>query len=417
MNKREVFAVFLILVFSAGFVLGQGSTEISSVLLKATVSGDDFTSKTINIADAEGGSFELRVVSVPGVSIEEKSFVLGPGEEKLIDIVFDSNGVEVGVHVGFIEIQGPVDSTRLPVIFEVESEDVFFDANIDIPPVYTEIERGSKIVYQVKVFDLTAGGGLQQGLGPETVEIEYTVSDLEGNVLITRSEQLVVNEQSQVTNTISFPEEVEAGNYLLSAVVKYKSSVGVSSQTFTIIEVEARERGSFGIDLSDYGVLIIVGIALLVFFGIIGLFVYLLRERDKVLLELRSYNSKEIREVKDLLKAQLRVVGRRTSVDSGVVKAEVNAKIRKLKKKQESRVLQMKSMKSKGLSAEYMRRKLKQWESKGYNVSPVEYKVKELSHGEMKKILGKWKKKYAKSVKKKEKPKIIKRKKNSKKKR
>jgi len=415
MIKKGLFIVFLILIFSSGFVFAQGGTEVSSVLIKATVSKDDSIIKSINIKDTNGGKFDLRIVSVLGVSLKEKSFILGPEEEKKLEVNFDSKEVDVGTHIGFIEINGPSDSSKIPVIFEVESKDVFFDANIDIPPVYTEIERGSKIVYQVKVFDLTAGGGLQEGLGPESVEVEYVVSDLEGSVLITRAEQLVVNKQSQVTNTITFPKEVQAGDYVLSAVVKYKTSTGISSQTFSI--KEPTKSSGLGIDFQDYGILIVAGTALLVFFGVIVLFIYLLRERDRIFVELKKYNSREIREIKELLREQQKVISKKKIVDDRVVRSEINTKIKKLRMKQAKRVSQMRNMKSKGLSVEYMRRKLEHWKTEGYNLSPIEYKVKSLSTNEMQKILSKWKKKYALPIKKKEKPKIIKRKKNSKRKR
>jgi len=415
MKKRGFAAALAFLLFASIFVgilqiqiaSAQG-IEVSSVLVKGTLRGEEVARKTLNLKSQESGTFKLNVESVPGINLGEKEFELKAGASRIIDVVFNSAGLEQGVYIGAINVEGPTDSLQIPLIFEVESKEVLLDANVDIPPVYTEIAPGAKMVYQLRAFDLTSGGGLQEGLGAVNADVEYSVFALDGNVLVTRSEQIVVDRQSQVTNTISFPEDIAPGNYILSAAVKYQNSTGISSQIFEIKEPSAPATGKT--EGLDYVILIASAVGVAVFLAVIFLFVYLLRERDKVLRELKSYNAREIKEVKKLLEAQGQKI-REKGIRRSDFKKQAKEKITKLKKRQQKRISEMEKLRSAG-NVKQMEKKLKEWKHQGYNISPTEYKVRELSKTDMEKILTDWKKKYSKKIQK-EQPKSIKRKKNS----
>jgi hypothetical protein len=320
---------------------------------------------------------------------------LGGSEKKKIEVTFDSTEVTPGVYVGHIQINSPKETLLIPVIFEVESKNVFFDANLDIPPVYTEISQGEKVVSQVKIFDLTSGG-TQKGVGAVSVDLEYKVFDLDGKVLSLEAESLVVDGQTQITKTIGFPENVKTGNYVLGVVVNYKSSIGVSTQNFAIIK--SSETGS-GINFSDYNMLIIIIIGAVLFLVIVFLFVYLLRDRDKILVELRRYNAQEMRNVRKILEEQRMLLTNKGKKFKGLKKEldiseEIEKKLDELKEKQKIRVKEIKKLEKSGEIGE-MRRKLREWKAKGYNTLPMEYKIKGLSNSEMKAIMAKWKKKYS----------------------
>jgi len=273
--------------FSLTVVSATPDFSVNSVLLKVSLRGEDLVTKSITLSSSGPGDFSVTPISLQGVSISEQNFFVSETTSRNVDILFNSSGISPGVYVGHIEIKSGKDVTSIPVIFEVESSDLFFDANLDIPPAYKEVEQGSKIIVQVKIFDLTAGGGIQQGLGPTSVSIDYHVVDLNGKVISSESEDMVVNNQAQVTKTIAFPKQVAEGDYVLTAVVRYKSSIGVSSQKFFII---AGKRDSlFPFSYNDYGLLFVLGVLTFFFIGIVILFVYLIHDRDRLLLELRKY--------------------------------------------------------------------------------------------------------------------------------
>jgi len=201
----------------------------------------------------------------------------------------------------------------------------------------------------------------------------------------------VVNNQAQVTKTIAFPKQVAEGDYVLTAVVRYKSSIGVSSQKFFII---AGKRDSlFPFSYNDYGLLFVLGVLTFFFIGIVILFVYLIHDRDRLLLELRKYNSEELDKQKMLLLEQERFLSQRRGVNRLNVKKEISRKIRDLKAEHKKRLGEFKELRTKG-DIESMKRKLLDWKKKGYNTLPLEYKIKGLSASEMDRIIHGWKKKY-----------------------
>lgn len=392
MNNLRGGLIFLLLAcLVLTTISAYSGTEVSTMLIKSSLYSGGNDSKTFNIESELGGDFSIEVDSLNGVSVDEDGVFVLANEKMAIEVGFDSAGLDLGTYVGTIKITGPSDSMMIPVILEVESDIVLFDVNLDIPPAYSSIEQGEKLIYQTKIFDLTASGGLQEGLGSVSVNVEHTVYDLKGSILLTQSEQQIVNKQSQITNTIDFPQGFVSGVYVLSTIVNYKNSSGISSQTFEIIPKS--EEIKFNFENADYTLIIILGAGLFLFLLIIFLFVYLIRERDKILSELRKYNSKESREVYRLLSEQKKLA-KQKGKDIWKTEKEAERKIKSLKAKQEQRIKSFKTLKKAGATEE-MKQKLKEWKSKGYNTLAMEYKMKDLTKSEMKSILERWRKKYA----------------------
>lgn len=390
MRKRVIFVLVVLCIFYVGNVQAQGDVEVSNTLLKVSLKEGEKIDKSFSLSTATGGDFALEITGIKGVRVNQPNFVIeGPGEKE-VTLNFDSTKMKPGVYVGAIRINKIDEKYDIPIVFEIETKKVLFDSNLDIPPIYSEIERGGKLVYQTKVFDLTAGGGIQEGLGPVNVDIEFKVIGIDGKTLISKNEQILVNKQVQVSNTISFPEEVSAGTYVLTSTINYQGSIGAGSQIFTI-----KESGTGISDLtenSQYSFILIIGIALIFLVAVIFLFIYLLRERDKVLLQLRDYNAKEIRNVKSLLLAQQKILEKR-KVDKIVVRQEVSRKIEDLKVRQKKRVDEINQLRVKG-NVKEMQKKIDAWKSQGYETSVLDYKMRGLSTGEMGELMKKWKKNY-----------------------
>jgi hypothetical protein len=75
-----------------------------------------------------------------------------------MEVIFDASKLEPGIYVGSIRVSSAKETTYIPIILEVDSEDVFFKGTLDIPPQYNKIAAGDKLLAQFKVFDLTSGG-------------------------------------------------------------------------------------------------------------------------------------------------------------------------------------------------------------------------------------------------------------------
>jgi len=330
-------------------------------------------------------------VNVPGVTLEENSIFLEAGERREVEVVFDSSEIDEGVYVGGIKIVGDTEESFIPIVFEVESVDLFFDINLDIPPQYLSVEAGKNLLAQVKVFDLISGG-TQEGLGSTTVDMEYYLYNFEGEALSYESESIVVDRQTKISKSVSIPDDMVEGDYVFVSIARYASSVGMSSQLFSVVG-----RDGAGVFLSpsekNNPFSLIVIVVVLFFLGMMFLFVYLIKDRDKLVMEMKRFNSQELKHQKEFLIEQQNLLLGRKRVGVREVKKEVRENVKKIKRKHKSRISVLKKLKRRGGVGE-MRKRLSQWKKEGYNVGGMEYKLKGLTTGEMKSLMSKWKKEY-----------------------
>ena len=380
------FFVLAGILFNMNLVSSVGdSIEIDSILIKVSVKEEGYIEKSFNVRGLEECAVTLDAIGIMGVELSEKDFFMNEGEIKEIVISFNSSGLIPGAYVGYISLNDEKTSLKLPVLLEVESEDVFFDSNLEIPPLYTDVSPGSKVLAQIKIFDLTAG--TQDGLGPVSVEMSYYIYNTDGTPIISETESIVVSEDTSITKSITLPKKIEKGNYFIIAVTKYGSSVGVSSGVFSVSSGGinwnfGRLNFSWGIAL--FAVLIFIGLFML-------FFTYLLRDRDKFLLSLKRYHDQELQRQKEFLTQQQITLRGRKGISMPQVRREIKTKVTALKEKQKERVKEFKKLKKKG-RVSTMEKKLKDWKKKGYNTLLMESKLEGLSTGEMKGIMNKWKK-------------------------
>ncbi|MBI2043764.1 hypothetical protein HYT24_00165 [Candidatus Pacearchaeota archaeon] len=385
-NKKGI--AVILLIFLACFLIQAQAIEVKSVLLKFSLHKGESITKNFSISSIDGGEIKLQLKgTTEGVRLMDNEVVLDSGEEKNVEISFDAETIKEGVYVGHIELTKGKELQIIPVIFEVESKDVFFDANLEIPVKYSEIMPGEKILVQLNVFDLNAG--TKRGLNSSSLDVEYTVHDLNGNNIISEHENFVVDGQVTVSKTMNFPKDIKEGQYVFSAVIKYRSSVGIASELFTISKTSSVNFN--GLNFPDTG-LILIFISF-IFLTLILFFVYIIRDRDKMFLELRQYNNDELARQKELLNEQAKIVGLKSGVSKEKVKKEIKEKIEKIKKKQRQRVDEYRKLK-KDLTPAQMKAKLEEWKRKGYNTTLMELKLRNLSTNEMKSIMQKWKEKY-----------------------
>ena len=380
-----VLVVFAISFVSAGFeltgdaILENSEIGISSILLKITLTEGELLEKSINVFTDEFSEFFLEVKNLEGVSLSEQSFSLDSGESREIRVVFDSKGLETGIYVGKIEIRSNQGVSELPISFEVQSEDVFFDVNLDIPPSYSIISSGGKFVAQIKLFDLT------NSLGATSVDVDYFITSSDGEIVSWETEKVVVDERAEFSKTISFSDDAKDGNYFFGTIVRYGSSVATASQFFSI---KKEDENLFPI-VKDFRFFAILVFILIIFAGFIFMIVYMIRDRDNLVLELKRYNSEELMAQRNLLFEQRRVLEDKGE-DKKRIRQEIRKKIASLKKRQRKRVGEFRKLKKVGSISE-MKNKISSWKKEGYNTKSLEYKMDGLSSKEMQKILSKWK--------------------------
>jgi len=387
--KKRLNVKTLLVLFSLIFVISLvvASVETNTILLKISLKQGDVVERGFNLFSLDGGPVSLEPVNLLGVSIKEDSIVLFPSESKTSNVHFDSSNLTPGIYSGHILIKSEDGSSKLPVLFEVESPDVLFDADLNIPPAYSEIDSGEKLLVQIKFFDLTFG---TDGLGFKEVNLEYRIHSDDGALILLDQENSIINHDTGLTKSLILPKDLEEGNYFASVIIKYQSSVGVSSAVFSVSQKEGFLEFENSNDFSIIGLIIVLVLAVLF------LFIYLLRDRDKIFIKLRRQNALELKEQRDFLLMQQKQLLKNKKVPIKIVKKEVKEKVIQLKKKQKERFENVKkSIKSKKSKKgiKDLREKIKPWKAKGYNTLLLESKLKGLNGSEMKTLMEKWKKK------------------------
>ena len=213
-KRRGVLAASILLIAFFGVFAAAGSSiDTKNILLKFSLNKGDSVTKNITISSQTGGEVNLNLEGISqGVTLEESSFVLDEGEEKNVGVLFNTKNVSEGIYIGSIRISSGSEEKDIPVIFELESKDVFFDGNLEIPAKFSDISPGEQMTVQLNVFDLLSAGGTKEGLGSSSVDVEYSVHDLHGNTIISESENFVVDNKVLVSKTITFPKDIRSCN-------------------------------------------------------------------------------------------------------------------------------------------------------------------------------------------------------------
>lgn len=382
----KALGILIAFFIAVSFVSAIDTFTVNSVIVKISLSQGEKVTKNLGINAINDGSFELSLDGLSAVSLSTKTFSLKAGEQKNIGIDVDSSLLEPGVYVGHLSIKNAQEHINVPIVLEVESQDVFFDLNLDIPPQYGQISPGDRFVVQVKVFDLT-GFKAAGSLGPSPVTLTYELKGLNGETINIETENIIVDRQAQLTKTFVMPEKIKEGEYFFTATARHKTSLGTASYFFVVKSPAIQSRSIF---TSEFiAILAVFGLFLII---ILAFIIYLVRDRNKLFSELYKYNSSEMKRHEDILRAQAKVLEER-NVPREKIEKQVDMKLGAIKKSQEKRVDELKKLQKKGNTDE-MKRKLAAWKRQGYSTVGLDQKLNGLSTKEMKKLMSSWKKKY-----------------------
>ncbi|MEK6946054.1 MAG: hypothetical protein AABX32_00450 [Nanoarchaeota archaeon] len=178
-------------------------------------------------------------------------------------------GKKLGSYLGQVMIKSGDIGRAVDVIIEVESENVLFDAKIDIPSAYREVEAGGELKAQITLLNV----------GPPRkvdVTITYTIKDKSGNIVYESSETFAVEKQTSFVKSFKIPKELQPGDYLAIVELRYEKSFAVSSELFKIVP----KSGLAAKALASSKLTITLLIAVLA--GLIFLFTYLIVPKKTV---------------------------------------------------------------------------------------------------------------------------------------
>ena len=261
--------------------LKQGETKTETVRIKNTGTSI-FDVKTI-LNDI--GKFKI---SPEG---NEVTTTLQPNEEKIIEIIFKAlENEKPDIYPTKIFFNSPSNKKELNAIIEVDSSEPLFDVSVDVLAQSKKLFAGQELLLDVSLVNV-------RGFGRVDVVVEYSIKDLQGNVVATQHETLAVEKQLKFAKSISVPSDLKPGTYVAIAKVTYGDSVGVSSSLF---EVTAKSIRLYPVQITDYRFILLVGALILV----AGIFVYSARKFDYFRKKTPATKAEEIKDLKVEEKAQ-----------------------------------------------------------------------------------------------------------------
>ncbi|MBI2652017.1 hypothetical protein HYX00_01010 [Candidatus Woesearchaeota archaeon] len=226
--------------------------------------------KTITIRNTgnTASSFSLSVATIDDfVFLSDSSFSLEPSQEKTIEA--NIIGKKLGSYIGEIEVTGDGNKKSISVVIEVESEQVLFDAKIDIPSAYKEVEAGKELKAQITLLNVGP---------PRKVDVTttYIIKDKLGNIIHQASETFAVEKQTSFVKSFKVPQNLKPDDYLAIIEVRYENSFAVSSELFKVVP---KEEMTIQKTVKSNTALLF---ALVIFVGLMFLFIYLLIPKAKI---------------------------------------------------------------------------------------------------------------------------------------
>ena len=207
MVKKKYFAIGLIILFiiliggiayyffNAGTYLGieygKVGFEVDTLFLKIAVSENTTAISHIRITnlDKHDESCDINIKNIGDlIDLKETSFVLAPEQEKIIEVVFNTQNKQPGVYLGEIEITSPCKTQKIPIILEIQSKTVIFDANVNLYPQGKDVIPGQKLNANIKIFDLA-------NFELSNVKVIYFIKSFDGRTIISETEEVAIDDR------------------------------------------------------------------------------------------------------------------------------------------------------------------------------------------------------------------------------
>jgi len=213
-----------------GFILLKEEKDYtvskSSIKLKLTLG--ESAEETLVIKNT--GKIALSVsLNVEGIdkylSLSDNVVEIGVDED--VEVTLDFLARNVGGFVGQIITLSENIRKSIPIILEIISELVLFDAKLDIP--FAEVEPGGVLKTQITLLNVGA---------PEKVDVfaAYFIKDLSGNIIYEETETFAVEKQISYPKFFKIHESTVPGSYVAVVEIRYADSFAVSSQLFRVVE-------------------------------------------------------------------------------------------------------------------------------------------------------------------------------------
>lgn len=219
-------------------------------------------STSVKIYPKQTRNFDYYTLSFKISNKAITNFTLKPGETKELEIWFFAfNETEVFTETIQIGCARVLSSANIRTMF------LLFDSNIIVLNENFEVPRGGTLRTIVTLIPMGDPERLDVGL-------EFAIKDYKGNVYLTKSETLLVEEQIELNRNFDIGN-LPLGDYVIALKLVYPEGVAPSSAHFKVI------KQPFLIVIGKFILFLIILILLIAIAIIIILIVRKLRERKK----------------------------------------------------------------------------------------------------------------------------------------
>jgi hypothetical protein len=253
----------------------ESRIELDHSLVKVLLNKGGSTSQELRVMNVGDDVESISVSSNLGglLSLSDSSFEISPGQTKVLTLEFSSAIADVeyipGVYSGYVLVEGSDYSVELPIVLDIESEEVLFDSSLSF--TNTDYEAGDSFSLPVRIYNL-----ISEEQEATNVLFEYTIKDLAGNLVYSGGETVLVDGQASLSSSVELSSNLNPGYYVVGTSVSYAGSVGVSSE---VIDIDSPEEVAV-MGLTSYcgGSLIFCSLSVIIFIILlffIGIFVVL----------------------------------------------------------------------------------------------------------------------------------------------
>ncbi|MEK6823773.1 MAG: hypothetical protein AABY06_01945 [Nanoarchaeota archaeon] len=323
--------------------------------------------------EKETNNFQIKLNGLSEIaSLSESEFSLGSKESKEIEITFkDSQNVSHIYFANLIVVNEGFKKTA-PVLLTFEEPAHLFTIIQKPMPRYFDVSPGGKLGVDINVFDL--------GLKDYSKEIKanYEILSPEKTIL-SSAENLVISDEFSFSKIFDISSDIEYGDYVLVTSMEYNGIKSISSYLF---KIEPKPKG-VSFDKINFLILIFFAFVIL----IVVLFIYFIKSRDELLLQLRKQQSKELTRNIKLIEAIQKKAPEVKKEKFESVKKQV---VKKIKKKQEKQIKELTRLRKRKVKKNTLQTQIKKWENEGYNFPEIK---RELPEKNINKQIAEWKKK------------------------
>lgn len=395
MNKKKiiiisviVIAVIILSILCYSYIQSLQGFKINSVFVKSVIKQGESSTNNVVITSYLNENFNAKLEGLDSIaSLSEENFKAVKGQAKELTITFSSEDeiVKPGVYIGTLTVTAAKKQKKIPVILEVQSQDVLFAVNIDHSPDSKEVVKGEKVTTSVRLFNL-------YDTKTHEVEVHYAVKGLDNYDILSEKEIIVVGTELVTVKTITMPKDIALGYYVLTATTRFNDSIGTSSYLFSV--VQNKNRPAAGFNINTFALVILVFLLL-----VVVLVIYTIRERNRQLMQLEKRHAEELKlivtqleERKKLSLSRARSAKEKKNIIKVFkkIKRKAITNVRQKQRVQSAEIARLKKLNKKS----EMRQKLKQWKKEGFNVNELLVKISapKTTDKAMREQLEKWKK-------------------------